>query len=389
MIRLPAHRSPTTRFLQVRIAPQATALLNYLPQPNLPGQFQNYQRLASSESNTTRIGVRFIHSFGPSSGGSPIGGLIRQYLGQGGPGLRQSLNVNFNYSHNAADELDLFPDLGGKQQTHQYSVALGYSLGKGRLTNNLGLNWNRSDSQLKNNFTSTTDIASQIGLSGLPTNPLFFGLPNLTLNQFTSVTEQQPNFRVNQTIAATESTSWIHKKHNVRFGGDFRRVHNDLFGNTGNITGTYTFTGVFTEKPGTSGTTGGGTSSTGSSLADLLLGLPQQTSLQAPDQKSYLRQNAWDAFAQDSWRAKANLTLLFGLRYEYFSPYSEKYDRLSTLDTGNNFTSVATVVSGGDRSLHWKISPRSGLPGAQQLFSPHWHCGARDERHSRARRVWH
>ncbi len=134
-------------------------------------------------------------------------------------------------------------------------MALGYSLGKGRLTNNLGLNWNRSDSQLKNNFTSTTDIASQIGLSGLPTNPLFFGLPNLTLNQFTSVTEQQPNFQINQTIAATESTSWIHKKHNVRFGGDFRRVHNDLFGNTGNITGTYTFTGVFTEKPGTSGTT--------------------------------------------------------------------------------------------------------------------------------------
>ena len=330
-----------------RISAQATALFGYFPQPNLPGQFQNYQRLASSESNTTRIGVRFLHSFGPSSGGSPIGGLIRQYLGQGGAGIRQSVNVNFNYSHQAADELSLFTDLGGKQQTHQYSVALGYSIGKGRMTNNLGLNWNRSEAQLKNVFTSTTDIASQIGLEGLPDNPLLYGLPNLTLNQFTSMNEQQPNFQTNQTIAASDSTSWIHKKHNVRFGGDFRRVHNDLFGNTGNITGTYTFTGIFTEKPGTSGTTPGGTSTTGSSLADLLLGLPQQSSLQAPYQKSYLRQNAWDAYAQDSWRAMANLTLLFGLRYEYYSPYSEKYDRLSTLDTGNDFTSVATVVSGG------------------------------------------
>ena len=134
------------------------------------------------------------------------------------------------------------------------------------------------------------------------------------MNQFTSFTEQQPNFQINQTIAATESTSWIHKKHNVRFGGDFRRVHNDLFGNTGNITGTYTFTGFYTEAPGTSGTTGGASSTTGSSLADMLLGLPQQTSIQAPDQKSYLRQNAWDLFAQDSWRARNNLTLLAGLR---------------------------------------------------------------------------
>ena len=351
-----------------RISPQATKLLNYIPEPTLSGQFQNYQRLASAESNNTRIGVRFIHSFGPSTGGSPIGGLIRQYLGQGGSGLRQSVNVNFNFNHIATDELDLFPDLGGKLQTHQYSVAAGYSVGKGRLTNNLGLNWNRSDSQTKNNFTGTTDVASQIGLSGLPTNPLFFGLPNLILNQFTSVTEQQPSFQVNQTIAATESTSWIHKKHNVRFGGDFRRVHNDLFGNTGNILGTYTFTGFFTEKPGTSGTTGG-TSSTGSSLADLLLGLPQQTSLQAPDQKSYLRQNAWDAFVQDSWRAKANLTLLFGLRYEYFSPYSEKYDRLSTLDTGNNFTAVAPVVSGGIGPFTGKY-PRDLVYPEHNNFSP-------------------
>ena len=82
-----------------RIVTQATALFNYIPVPSLPGQFQNYQRLTSSESNNTRIGVRFLHSFGSSSGGSPIGGLIRQYTGQGGPGIRQSMNVNFNYSH--------------------------------------------------------------------------------------------------------------------------------------------------------------------------------------------------------------------------------------------------------------------------------------------------
>jgi hypothetical protein len=353
-----------------RIATQATALFHFIPEANLPGQSQNYQRVASSESNTTRIGVRFIHSFGPSTGGSPLGGLIRQYLGQGGNTLRQSVNVNFNYSHQAADELNLFPDLGGKQQSHQYSLSLGYSLGKGRITTNPGLSWNRSQSQLKNNFTSTTDVAGQIGLDGLPTDPLLYGLPNLTLNQFTSLNEQQPNFQTNQTIAATDSTSWIHKKHNIRFGGDFHRVHNDLFGNTGNVTGTFVFTGLFTQQPGASSVGAGGIPTSGSSLADLLLGLPQQTSLQAPYQKSYLRQNSWDAYVQDSWRALPSLTLLVGLRYEYFSPYSEKYDRLSTLDVGNDFASVQTVLSGG-------IGPFTGKYPRDLIYPEHNHFSPR------------
>jgi hypothetical protein len=276
--------------------------------------------------------------------------------------------VNFNYSHTAADEVNIFPDLGGKQQTHQYSLALGYSLGKGRLTTNPSLNWNRSDTQLRNEFTGVTDIAGQLGLTGLPEDPLLYGLPNLTLNQFTSFNEQQPNFQINQTIAASDSTSWIHKKHNIRFGGDFRRVHNDLFGNTGDVTGTYTFTGFFTEAPGSSGSSGGNSTS-GSSLADLLLGLPQQTALQAPYQKSYLRENAWDAYGQDSWRVFSNLTLLFGLRYEYYSPYSEKYDRLSTLDTGNNFASVETVLSGGIGKYTGKY-PRDLVYPERNNFSP-------------------
>ena len=359
---------PNNVIPQTRLATQATALLQYIPAPNLPGQFQNYQRLASAESNTTRIGLRFVHSFGSSSGGSPLGGLIRQYLGQGGAGIHQSVNVNFNYSHQAADELNLFPGLGGKQQSHQYSLAPGYSIGKGRLTNNLSLNWSRSDAQLTNDFTGKTDIASQIGLNGLPQNPKLYGLPKLTLNQFSSVSEQEPNFQTNQTIAVSDASSWVHKKHNIRFGGDFRRVHNDLFGNTGNVTGTYTFTGLFTEQPGTSSVSGG-TATSGSSLADFLLGLPQQTSLQAPYQKSYLRENAWDAYGQDSWRVLPSLTLLFGLRYENYSPYSEKYDRLSTLDTGNNFTSVATVLSGGVGPYSGKF-PRDLVNPERNNFSP-------------------
>lgn len=355
------------------IAPQTMGLLNYIPPPNLSGAFQNYQRITTNQTNTTNVGLRYVRSFGANNGGSPIVGMIRQYMGQGGGNSwRQTINANFNYSHNAADELNIFPDLGGKQQLHQYSLQAGYSLGKGKLTNNLTLGWNRSNTELQNYFTNTTDVAQQLGINifnGAAVSPLNFGLPNITLNQFTGMNEQQPNFRINQTISLSESSSWIHKKNNIRFGGDFRRVHLDMIGQA-NSTGTFYFTGFYTEEPGTAGSNGSGALATsGSSLADLLLGLPQQTALQAPYQKAYLRENEWDLYAQDSWQALPNFTVMAGLRYEYFSPYSEKDDRLVNLDVGNNYTTVVPVQPNQVGPFSGKF-PRTLITPERNNFSP-------------------
>ena len=325
------------------ISPQATALLNYIPAANLPGAFQNYRRLSTAQTNTTTIGARLIHNFGAGGNTAALGNMIRQRLGQGNsPGLHQNINLNFNYSHTASDSLNLFPDLGGNHQTTQYSVQAGYSVSKGHLANIFNLNWNRTNSQARNYFTDTTDVAGEIGLNGLPTNPLLYGLPDVTLNQFSSLSEQQPAYQLNQTISVSDSLSWIHKKNNIRVGVDYRRVHLDMIGQT-NSTGTYIFTGLYTQEPSSSSTPSGSTT-TGSSLADMLLGLPQQTSLQAPYAKAYLRENVIDAYVQDDWRALPNLTINAGLRYEYFSPYSEKSNRLATLDTGYDYTQVATVT---------------------------------------------
>ena len=351
-----------------RIASQATALLNYIPLPNLPGQFQNYRQLSTAESNTTTVGLRLIHNFGSGGNAAALTNFIRQRTGQGSAKLSQNINLNFNYSHAASDNLDIFPGLGGKSQTHQYSLQAGYTVSKGHLTDIFNSTWNRTGSQITNYFTNTTDAAGQIGLGGLPTNPLLYGLPNITLNQFTGLSEQQPNFQTNQTIGLSNTTAWIHKKHNVRFGGDLRRVHLDLLGET-NSTGSYIFTGLYTEAPGTDPNTASGTANTGSSLADLLLGLPQQTRIQAPTQKSYLRENTYDAYVQDDWRALANFTVNVGLRYEYFSPYSEKNDHLATLDAGNDFASVATVTPNSIGPFSGKF-PRTLVYPEKNDFSP-------------------
>ena len=359
------------------IVSQAATLLNYVPLPTIGGTSQNYQRITSAQTNTTQVGVRLMHTFGSNASGmNGIMRMARQFLGQGNPGLTQSMHFNFNYSHSAQDNLDLFPELGGKSQTHQYSLQAGYSVGKGRLTDNINLAWNQMHSAISNYFSGVSDIASQIGLTGLPDSPQLWGLPNITLNQFSGLSEQQPHFQTQETIGITDMLIWNHGKHNFRFGGDFRRVYNDMIGDT-NSTGTYVFTGLFTQAPGSTGSTGlNGFASSGSSLADLLLGLPQETTLQAAYQETHLRANQIDGYAQDDWRALKNVTFLIGLRYDYDSPYSEENDRLATLDPGNNFTQVGIVTPNGVGPFNGKY-PHDLVYPEKNNFSPRvgfaWH----------------
>ena len=82
-------------------------------------------------------------------------------------------------------------------------------------------------------FTNKQDIAQSLGinvLSGAAANPLNYGLPNVTLVQFTGLSEQQPNFQMNQTLGVSDSSSWLHGKHNIKFGGDYKRIDLSMIG---------------------------------------------------------------------------------------------------------------------------------------------------------------
>ena len=315
--------------------PQATALLTcpnpyetgtscqpFVPEPNLPGDVQNYHLLTTAQSNTTQAGVRYMRSLGknatqPGGGRGGFGGGRRSQ----NQGLRQSINFNYNWTHSAFDNINIFPQLGGKTSSEANSVQAGYTVGYHKLTSIFNANWNRSNSQSTNFFTNVDDIATTIGILGpgsvaLNSSPLNYGLPNVTLSNFTGLSEQQPNFSLTQTISFSETLSWIHGKHNLRFGGDYRRVHRDFLGGS-NSTGTFYFTGAFT----------------GSSLGDFLLGVPEETSIDSAITKSYLRDNVMDLYAQDDWRVLPNLSLNYGVRYEFFAPYTEKYGHLAMVDT--------------------------------------------------------
>lgn len=358
-----------------RLAPQSLALLNYYPAPNIATvgtQGYNYQTITTAGSNAAQAALRYVRNFGQQTGG--FGGFGG---GRGGgqqanapKTLRQNINFNGSYSHNAADNRNIFLPLGGNTASNGYGVTAGYTVGYGRLNNNASVNWNRSHATTTNYQTNgSVNPALQAGItvgnSTIQSNPFNNGIPSLIFTNFTGLNETSPSDTVNQTISFSDFVGWNHKKHNLRFGVDARRVHADSIGSP-NVLGAFTFTGYATLGPSTTNTA---QQPTGAGFADFLLGLPQQSAIQAGLQKTYLRANVFDWFAQDDWRARPSLTINFGLRYEYFSPYVEKNNRLVNLDHNVDFTQVAAVQP-NQTGLFSGAFPRSLVNPDRALYSP-------------------
>ncbi len=108
-------------------------------------------------------------------------------------------------------------------------------------------------------------------------------------------------------------------------------------------------------------------SETGSDFADFLIGVASNYN-QADSQTYYGRHKYAAAFVQDSWRARPNLTLNFGLRWDLMQYWSEKYNQIPTFILGR-------AIQGLSDGAHQPgLSDRPGRPeyaGAarQSLFA--------------------
>ncbi len=211
----------------------------------------NYHVITTAQSNSTNAGVRYNRSLGANAtqpgGRGGFGGGGGRRGGSQNQGLRQSINFNYNQGHSASDIVNFIPELGGKSASNSYSLQAGYTVGYHRFTSIFNANWNRSNSHTINFFTNTTNNPALADGINVPNNvPLNYGVPTISLsNGIQGLSDTQPSFSISQTISFSEVLSWIHGKHNMRFGGDYRRVHRDFLAGS-NGTGNFAFTGLFT-----------------------------------------------------------------------------------------------------------------------------------------------
>ena len=171
-----------------------------------------------------------------------------------------------------------------------------------------------------------------------------------------------PGYFNANTYQVSDDIISIHGKHELAFGGDFRRLQGNMATN-GNTNGGFTFNGSYT----------------GDALADTFLGDMSQF-VQANPQPDALRQSVFSFYAQDTFHAAKGLTLNFGLRWEPAEFPYDKFGRTPQFSQAAfNAGTVSTVYPGAPAGLiypgdagsyqgksqvksYWlDVSPRVGL----------------------------
>jgi Carboxypeptidase regulatory-like domain len=104
---------------------------------------------------------------------------------------------------------------------------------------------------------------------------------------------------------------------------------------------------------------GSGSQTTGSGFADFLLGLPDFYSQQSSP-TFYESAADGDLFVRDSFRVRPDLTLNYGLRWDYVTPWAEKYHQTTTFVQGVQSASFPGAPLG-------YLVPGDPLPGGGHI----------------------
>lgn len=139
-------------------------------------------------------------------------------------------------------------------------------------------------------------------------------------------------------------------KHALMFGGElhYNHVTNAAYGNA---RGSITFLG------GVAITTGSGSTP----LEDFFAGQPFKSSVEVGNPTLHLHDWAYAGFFQDDYRATKNLTLNFGVRYEFSSVPQEANNLLGNFDPTAGMVQVGHQISSLYQPDHKNFGPRAGF----------------------------
>ena len=196
------------------------------------------------------------------------------------------------------------------------------------------------------------------GLSVTQASPNDFG----ALGGQTRTLNPQDNWQAQYAI------TWIKTRHTIRFGTDLQLIRLNAY-NSQYSAGQFNFDRTYTQGPDPQSTTLNG----GNGLASLLLGIPVAGTVTETN-PLFLYQKYYAGFVQDDYRVTNNFTVNIGLRYEYQTPYAEKFGQLSYFDfnaiepTTGQKGEIKLIKPGGyqENPNYKNFSPRLGL--AWQLF---------------------
>jgi hypothetical protein len=167
-----------------------------------------------------------------------------------------------------------------------------------------------------NNFApelaGITNVNTQLNLPGLLSNPASpaWGVPNVTLadgfSGFGNNTDG-PYTTSDHILQVVDNISWTHRNHSFKFGAEVDRTD---FNETGNQYARAQYN--FLNK------------ATGYSPADFMLGYVNSTVDAVALAVARFRITSQFYYIQDTWKIRPNVTISYGVRYEYVPAWSDR-----------------------------------------------------------------
>ena len=145
----------------------------------------------------------------------------------------------------------------------------------------------------------------------------------------------------------TDNLTWAKGAHTMKYGADVRSMQAiTTLGAYGlkNIE-VFAFTGLFT------GALLPGEQKGQAQFADLLAGIPSYTAYYGLVPENDARTTYDGLYAQDQWRVRPNLTLSYGLRYEYHPPYHDDKGSIGNFDPSISTTGAVIYPAGHQNNL--------------------------------------
>ncbi len=289
----------------------------------------------------------------------------------------------YNGLTNGNSLAEVFPGVGGfatGQQSHNGSFNF-IAAFRPNLVNEFRFGLNKSDDVFTCNGRSVIDTASTPDRFGFGTD-YNFNLSNgvSTIGDFGcgALGDSNAQFRRAGTWHIVNQLSWVVRNHNIKVGGEFRYVYEngyDAFGSRPAVD--FTAFGNF-GIPVVNCTGDCANDEVLQTMAAALLGVPgiqSQTQFfnargqRTPTDFRRFVQHEYGVFAQDSWKIRSNLTIQFGLRYEFDGVPFERDGNLSNLLNQQPWVTppitFQTVGPGTGRQMYnsdpYDFEPRLGV----------------------------
>lgn len=317
------------------INPTSARMLKLYPQPNLPGQINNFLYNPVQTNHLDQTNTRIDYRTAKST-------IFGRYSWEDAD--------TFNPGNLPEPAIGTGPGRPGRVIIPSKQAVIGFGRTITPATYyEFRVGYSRMIQGIYDSGTKYGNIAEELGIPNANGNGAAPGLTTTNITGMTGLGDGAGSLqKVNNNWEIDQAFSWVHGRHELKFGFDYMSRRFAFF-SPGSPTGSFTFSGIYSNF----------------GLADFMYGKPISSRLDV-SQFFNLQRFYFSTFVQDNWRVNSKLTINMGLRNDSITPWKERHNRLAGFvpTGGGTLVPVGTAPFNGDSVLEGRpmqLGPRLGF----------------------------